>query len=349
MKVYILIWNFNIGGAQKHSILLANAYQRKGVEVTILASSNKGALKNLLNPKVNIDSLVINKVNTLPEFLRLRKYMLSKIEKGSIIICNGPNNFRQVARLNLLFNYWKLVFILHDDISIKKTPLSFLKIKEMSVLLNQKRSRVVALSKRQLEIHKALFNISDIKLIPNFVPVWTNKSVKTSNKLRALCLGRLSNEKGHRVLIKAMSKIKNDLWCDIYGEGALRTELQNLIESEKANVRIKEPVVDLEAVFSQYDFLVLPSLRETFGLVVIEALSFGLPVVTTDCNGPRELIEDGKNGFIVKAGDVTALEQGVKKMITALEKGAFDRELLSKSFDQCYTEPEVIKQYLSLF
>lgn len=81
------------------------------------------------------------------------------------------------------------------------------------------------------------------------------------------------------------------------------------------------PTTNMDVEYKKSSIFVLSSRAEPFGLVVIEAMSFGVPVVSFDCpNGPREIIDDGIDGLLVENGNVNALSAAIMKMIADQHK-----------------------------
>ena len=137
-----------------------------------------------------------------------------------------------------------------------------------------------------------------------------------------ICVGRLSPQKRFDRLINAFAMIaeKYPNWCvDIFGEGQGhgQLELKQLIteRSLERRVRICSPVRDIYSEYRHSDFLVLSSDFEGFGLVIIEAMACGIPVVATDCPfGPSEIVDDGKSGLLAMM-DVKDLAEKMEWMI----------------------------------
>lgn len=350
MNVYIVVWNFELGGVQKYSILLGNALEENGFEVVFLAARPLGEMLDLLSPTIKVEQLKVSKTNSFIGLNNLNQKLKQRIEKGAVIIANGPNNFRQIARVNYLTRRWKLIYILHNDLHIKESTFSFLKNLEMRTLLNQRCARIVGLSQKQLEKHRSLFKLKQISLIPNFIvePHIQVLKTKRTQGLKGLCLGRLSIEKGYHILVDAVGYLKNHVDVDIYGEGKLEKEILSKIKaSGLSNVKIKKPVLDIGALFPHYDFLILPSIRETFGMVIIEAFSYGLPVVCTNCDGPISLVKDRGNGLIAIKNDVKSLASKIDEMVKLIEEGFFDSGDLKNSVSQ-YKIENVILKYIDL-
>jgi glycosyltransferase involved in cell wall biosynthesis len=135
-----------------------------------------------------------------------------------------------------------------------------------------------------------------------------------------VCLARLSGEKGHSVLLRAMLAIRHEfpkVRLLIVGKGHLRQQLEALAASLGLGDGVtftgyqRYPGPILAAATAA----VLPSLHEAFPLVNIECLRLGLPVVSTAVDGVPEVIQDGKTGILVPPGDAAALAEGVCRML----------------------------------
>ncbi|OEK01626.1 hypothetical protein BFP97_08910 [Roseivirga sp. 4D4] len=351
MRVYILIWNFAFGGAQKFVVKLANAYQRKGHSVTILVADDHGSLKELLSEDVQVQQFKIPNTNNPIKLLGLNRKMKNTIERDSMVFVNGPNNFRQLARLNFFSRRWKLIFRLHNDIIIKPSFLSMFKRFEMRQLFGQNRVRILAMSENQKKEHSQSFKTRNVRHIPNFFPEAPKRSyIRSDSRLNAICLGRLSVEKGIQTLVEALSLVKFDVKVDVFGDGPLKNELVKRIDQlQLRNIEFKAPVLNVDETLSKYDFLILPSLSETFGNAVVEAFNVGLPVVSTDCAGPLNLIEPGLNGLVARRGDHVSLAMKIDKLCELIINDALDEEFIRASVPVQYREAAVIEQHLKLF
>jgi glycosyltransferase involved in cell wall biosynthesis len=123
-----------------------------------------------------------------------------------------------------------------------------------------------------------------------------------------LACGRLSQDKNHAFLVRAFARLQHpNARLVILGEGPQR----GTIEAEIARLNLSDRVslpgyVDLATWYAQGSCFAMTSTRETFGLVLVEALAAGLPVVTTASGGPDEVLENGRYGRIVAQGDERA-------------------------------------------
>ena len=149
----------------------------------------------------------------------------------------------------------------------------------------------------------------NIHVIPNFVTGIPDVVPDYSRK-RIVAFGRLSHEKGYDRLIKVWSMIYSDYpdWSlDIFGNGEAKDSLISTADSLVGNNSIvfHEPVENVYEEMLGSSIYVMPSRYEGFSLVLLEAMSVGLPCVSFDIDcGPSEMIENNKNGFLVPDGDM---------------------------------------------
>ena len=166
-----------------------------------------------------------------------------------------------------------------------------------------------------------------IFVIPNLVTVYPNDiSCYSKRSNRIICVGRLTRQKGFDYLIKAWAMIskKYPTWrIDIFGHGDMETTLnQIIIDYNLSNcTRINEPSENIYEEYETSSIFVLSSRYEGFGLVLVEAMSCGVPCISFDCpNGPAELITHGEDGLLVPLGDIEKLAESIEWMITHEEE-----------------------------
>ena len=109
------------------------------------------------------------------------------------------------------------------------------------------------------------------------------------------------------------------------------------------------PFKEMQALYRQMDILLMPSVREGFGLAVAEAMACGLPVVASNCSAIPELIDDGKGGFLCPVGDVAAFAEKINFLADSPqlrhEMGEYNRSKVEKMF----TLERMVKEYRELF
>lgn len=194
-----------------------------------------------------------------------------------------------------------------------------------------------------------------IFVIPNLVTVYPNDiSCYSERSNRIICVGRLTRQKGFDYLIKAWAMIskKYPTWrIDIFGHGDMETTLnQIIIDYNLSNcTRINEPSENIYEEYETSSIFVLSSRYEGFGLVLVEAMSCGVPCISFDCpNGPAELITHGEDGLLVPLGDIEKLAESIEWMITHEE----ERLRMSNNARQKakqYTAEVIMPQWVELF
>ena len=144
-------------------------------------------------------------------------------------------------------------------------------------------------------------------------------NIPEKRNFRLITVGRLTYQKGYDRLVRICKKLKSEdysfeLW--IVGEGENRMDLEKYIaENELKEVKLLGFKTNPYQYMAQCDLFICSSRAEGFSLVVAEALILGIPVVSTDCAGPNELLEFGKAGLLVENTD-QALHDGIIKMMT---------------------------------
>jgi glycosyltransferase involved in cell wall biosynthesis len=156
--------------------------------------------------------------------------------------------------------------------------------------------------------------------IPNAVPIAGGPPAPLTAPI-VLGAGRLTRQKGFNRLIRAFAQVVEhhpDWQLRIAGSGPRLTALRRLvIELELYNhVLLLGRVPDLERQMRQASVFALSSRREGFPMVLLEAMSAGLPIVSFDCpTGPGEIVRTGHNGVLVPNGDVDALAAALREVI----------------------------------
>lgn len=144
-----------------------------------------------------------------------------------------------------------------------------------------------------------------------------------SNEDRFACIGRLSEQKGHVVLIEAFRLLKKRGACPrlvLVGDGDLRPEIERAIAGHGLESQIvltgwgDEQAVRAAIIASRA--MVLPSFAEGLPVVIMEAMALERPVITTYVAGIPELVRDGVDGLLVPAGDAAALADAVERLMT---------------------------------
>ncbi len=147
----------------------------------------------------------------------------------------------------------------------------------------------------------------NVRVIPNPLPFYPD-SVSTPDQKRIIAVGKVTGHKGYDRLLKAWRLIEEshpDWRVDIFGSESDGGELRRAAKGTA--LRINPPDSDIERQYLASSICALPSRHEGFGMTLIEAMACGVPCVAFDCPcGPRDIITDGEDGFLVPDGDIAA-------------------------------------------
>lgn len=133
---------------------------------------------------------------------------------------------------------------------------------------------------------------------------------------RLVAIGRFVEQKGQLALITAMARVADeDVQLTLIGDGEMRSQIESLIAKHGLKDRIKlAGWVDETGIQAELDnahALIMPSFAEGLPMVVMEAMAAARPVIATYIAGTPELVQNGKTGWLVPAGDIDALAQAI--------------------------------------
>jgi len=173
-------------------------------------------------------------------------------------------------------------------------------------------------------------------------------------RLSVIAAGRLTAQKGFDLLVEAWAKVPEEVrsgWqLKIFGDGPDRASLSKQI----VNFGLGDEILllgqcdDIAREYMQAEVFVLPSRFEGFGLVLVEALSFGLPVVSFNCPaGPSEIVQDGVNGILVPAMDIGELANALAQLMSDDGKRAAIGLRAPSGLDR-FSSPVIRNQWMEL-
>ena len=197
--------------------------------------------------------------------------------------------------------------------------------------------------------------LPNIQVIPNAAKAVVGKMSDVMSK-RVIAVGRLDYQKGFDRLIKAWdivtkeSRLK-DWQLDIFGQGEWLQMLNEMIREKglQGSAYINAPTNTINDEYATSSLIVMTSNYEGFGMVLVEAMSKGVPAVSFDCVcGPSDIIQHNENGLLVKNGDIEALAAAMKRVMMDDEYRARLSAEASK-ITQKYDEEKVMQMWHDLF
>lgn len=194
------------------------------------------------------------------------------------------------------------------------------------------------------------WTIGQLVVIPNARTFEPEHHADLTQK-RVLAIGRYDYQKGFDTLINIWKQVVHNSQCswtlDIIGDGPLRETLQQQVEKMglQDSVRLLKPTDHIQEAYLQASIFVMTSRYEGLPMVLLEAQAYGLPTVAFACPcGPRDLITDGVNGYLIKERDETQFAQ----RLTALMNDQSLRQRMGQAAaanSEAYTEEKVMHQW----
>ena len=335
MKIGILVKEFPpdvIGGTEVQTMRMAEELGRKH-EVIVFTKRYKSDAKYAHHKHydiVRIQNARFNDFLSTLTFVLLTPFFIMKYRKKiDVLQCMMiyPNGFIGLL-LNKLFKIPFFSWIRGGDwYFAKNNP-----IKRKMIASVLKNSIVVVQSNEIKKDVEREFPEANLKIIPNAV----NIPGRRAEGEDIIFVGNLIERKGVEYLIKAMKNVKRKLL--IVGDGPERKKLEKLAQSLGVNCEFIGAVAPekVSKYLMKGKLFVLPAITgEGFPNVILESMSFGLPVVATTLAGIPDLVEDGKTGFLVKPADAEALAGKITKIVN-------NESLWRRMSDNCLKE---VKKY----
>ena len=330
------------GGAERVISILSDHYANKGWNVEILM-----VLHNKIEYEINPNVKVVNVskegnkiLGLMPLIKRVRKH-IEEVSPDIIVafmaqisLITGLACKKQIDKV-----------ICSERIDPSKVQRNFI-YKHTLNKIYSKCNCTVLQTKRAWEYFPNAVRENSV-IIGN--PIRVQYFAEDDREHKFVTAGRLTEQKNHKMLISAFDtvhKLHPEYKLDIYGEGPLRDELQDFINSRKLEdaVTLVGNVSDLHKRMSVAESFVLSSDYEGLSNALLEAMMMGLPCISTDCAGSDEAIENGENGILVPVGDEKKLEQAMLEVIT---NAAYRNKLgtNAKQSSEKYKVENIIQQW----
>lgn len=314
MKILFVINSLKCkSGMERVAVLLANLFQEKlNYEIVIVnrdTSDSDVAFPLLDKVKViKADGNIISFYNKIRNIINIE-------EPDRIII----HNMGKLSMLCSILPKKNIELLSIEHVSFVSRNL-YLKV--LSKLFYALIDKVVVLTKNDLKNYsgKKVFKISNISPYP------ISSRVYSINSKKIIAVGRLDYQKNFGDLILAWNKVPKDViseWTlEIWGDGDEYDNLLYLINKlDIKNIHLKGTSNNMEDIYLSSSFLVMSSIFEGLPMVLIEAQSFGLPIISFDCPyGPSEVVTHDKDGFLISLGDVDGLALAIKELILDRDK-----------------------------
>ena len=336
MKIAFLLASLGSGGAERVVSLLANKMVELGHQVEIICLKFNDIYYQT-DSRVKVTLAMQQTENRLTELFWLRKYVkkqkpdvvmpftegvycftiLSLLGTGIPIIASERLD---PAAMSPIRKFLKRLLLPYADWLVVQTQ----SIKDYFPKSIQKKTSII-----YNPVNEAVFKSPDGLQVQGANAASSVQSSNTPMEGRSqerlnriISVGRLYPQKNQKMMIRAFAKVADEFpdWqLVIYGEGPLRESLESIVESLEMQDRVLLPGRTEHVIeeLRKSKIFCMSSDYEGMSNSMIEAICVGLPIVTTDVSGVKELVEDGVNGFVVPCGDVDKLSTSFEKLMNS--------------------------------
>ena len=289
-----------LGGIEQAVVDYSEAIAMAGYTAHAVIDTNAAITSALSGKKIAFSMLSNKGAWDIFAVVRL-KLLLNKL-KADIVIAHGN---RALSLLAYAAGKCPIIAVMHNY-KIKCNKASHVFCPTQALVEHVKRQGVAA---------------GAISLIPNMVRLPEQPAKHSPHTPLVIgAMGRFVSKKGFDVLLNALALLKQKnvaFQVIIGGKGEEETALRALCNAKGLNDRVKFTgwIIDKHAFWESIDIFCLPSQHEPFGIVVLEAMAAGIPVISTDSEGPSEIIQNGINGVLVRKNNAIALADGLEQLL----------------------------------
>ena len=246
---------------------------------------------------------------------RLKSYI--KVVSPDIISCIRDSNVYNVLKVKgdipVIFESHALC----KDIVFEKATFLHQKASHIGRKCFKKLDMIVTLTKG--DANDWMRYCKNLRVIPNVVHLNTSGNYSRCTSKKVIFAGRFDVQKNIEALFKIWELVQQqypDWELNVYGNGELKPFYESEVKTKGLNITIYPAVPDIFNKYRESSILILTSMYEPFGLVLVEAMSCGLPVVSFDCPyGPADIITDGVDGFLVENNNIDSFADRICQLI----------------------------------
>jgi L-malate glycosyltransferase len=349
------------GGAEIYCIRLCNLLLKEGVPVHFLCSLGSPLERELKKNNIPHTSMKVKSYFDLGAVFKIRK-LIKELNVSSILMHSFKDAWLVTPSLIGMgkIKYYGIFHIIGE--SNKKDPIHSLVYSRFDKVITTTSLQINYLLEKN-PIPKEKYQAIPLAVDTDFFKpekrsITFRSSLIQGDELLIGCVGRISPEKGQKEFVEALSfLIKEGLPIKGLIVGKEHPDSKEYFENIKSYVRdnnLLEKIIfhdhtnDVSTYMASLDIFVMPSYKETFGIVLIEAMASKTAVVSTDAGGVPEILDSGSVGLLAKPKDSKDLARAIKDLILNPEKRATLGMMGFEKAKRVYSQEKIIGQWLKL-
>ncbi|MEW4272107.1 glycosyltransferase family 4 protein [Priestia megaterium] len=329
-------------------LVIGSSLKDKGGIVTVIKNIEESSINNDYHIKrieTYITGSIIKRVSIFVLALFRLIYSLISFRPNVVHIhMSEKGSFYRKSIILLISKFFnkRVILHIHSASFDEFYHANELQKRFIKFILN-KADKLIVLSKQWEKYYSNIVPHTKVAVLYNGVYSVNKKFKRESETPVGLFLGRLGERKGTYDLLDSIKKLKeNGVSGKFYfaGDGEIE-QVKQLIQEYELNeiVTVLGWVnsTQINDLLKQVDFLVLPSYNEGLPMAILEAMNFGLPIISTYVGGIPEVITNDDNGYLINPGEIDDLTKALTSLIEnkdlRIEMGEKNRDIILKRFD----------------
>ena len=352
------------GGMKTHFTTLTKGLAEQGIDVTAICNFEERCKKDLEAAGIRVISFSFHKtIRPLSDCIAIFKLVsIIRKMKPDIVHCHG---FKAglLGRLAGRITGAKLLYTVHNFVTYGRGICTSLLIRYFESWMGSRTHGIICVSRALKKSMMEEMGLDEMKLfvIYNSIPDWPAGNRRVTRKIHCIegnhiligTAARLIPSKGIEILLRAASGILSvypHVRLLIAGSGPQESGLKELarILGVEAQVVFTGRGSDMHNYYAAFDIFVLPTLTEGLGITVLEAMSFGLPVIASSVGGIPEFVIHKKNGILVQPGNVFELRTALQFLLDNPIKTRYYGYQAKTDIQKGLTRDQMIEQTVSV-
>jgi len=333
-KLLHIVSSLNVGGAEKFVKNLAIEQLQRGDNVKVISFGSAGEPFQSI-----IEQAGVEVVNLRGNFFSRAKQLIQQLKSADIVHIHSPSVIRAILPIFPYFLIKRVIYTIHGEVD---PPQNLLTFSHQVARLYLNHIVAVSPSAKNSVTPRYGWSSENIGVIKNGVTLANRQAVQTGN-IKLGVVSRLIPLKNIPMLFDAITLLpepmQKQVELQVFGDGPEMGRLQEKAAqmSKEVVVKFHGNVIDELSIYKTFDVLVMCSNTEGLPMSILEAMAYGIPVISTDVGAISKVVIDQETGWLYPAKGTEQLVGILMKLIRESEKvaraGAKAKELIKENYD----------------